>query len=266
MRKQHFKKTLSYSILVLAIILTHWFGWLKPLENMLIRIAEPVLARLYHSGRLAGSFYESQAERRKLNINLEDLADKNEQLILENARFKMVDEENAELRRFLDFSRNKEKKLVMANIIAGGEVNLVNGTIMIDKGSRNGISAGLAVADKNGQVIGKVVGLADETAKICLSNQEGCQFAAAILNQNRTIGLLKGSLGLSSQLDFIPQTENLEKGMIIITSGLEKNIARGQVLGQITEITKETNALWQSAKVEPLNSLTELSIVAVLLP
>lgn len=266
MLKKRYKKTAVSGVVIMLLIFFHSLGWINPLENIFIRAAKPSMSFFYSTGLKVRLFFEKQAERRDLNEVVKDLSMKTEMLTLENARLKMIDEENKTLRQYLKFTSGKTSRYVMANVIAGGEINLVNQTVTIDKGAKHGLVNGLAILNSQGQVVGKIIATNDETSDICLINQNECQFAASILNGNKTIGILRGDLGLVSKMDFIPQNENVKTGEIIVTSGLEKNIARGLVLGQITSVNKENNALWQTAKVESLANLHDIAIISVVLP
>ena len=60
-----------------------------------------------------------------------------------------------------------------------------------------------------------------------------------LLNQDRSIGIIEGGFGLTIRMTFIPQQEIVEIGNIIVTSGLEKNVPRGLVIGEVASVEKE---------------------------
>ena len=164
----------------------------------------------------------------------------------------------------------------MANIISRGELEGEpedSQSIVIDKGSRDGLFAGLAVVSSSslgdtgqGIIIGKVVNVKDNLAEIYLVTNKNYKLAAAILGESKTSGIVAGELGLTIKMEFIPQTENIKPGDLVATSGLEQNIPRGLVIGRVTKVIKENNEVWQSAIIEPQIDLDSLSIVAILLP
>ncbi|MBU0619941.1 rod shape-determining protein MreC, partial [Patescibacteria group bacterium] len=79
-----------------------------------------------------------------------------------------------------------------------------------------------------------------------------------------TMGIIEGEFGLTIKMDFIPQNKRINNEDIVITSGLEKNIPKGLVIGKITRINKNNNEVWQNAIIEPLADLDNLIIVSVL--
>ena len=166
---------------------------------------------------------------------------------------------------------------LMANVISRGDLASGNAAdsqiITIDKGAGDGIYPGLAAVSSTavgttsqGVIIGKVVGVKDQAAQIFLVTNKNSKLAASILGENKTSGVARGELGLTVRMDFIPQTENIKVGDIVATSGLEQNIKRGLVIGRVSEVKRENNEVWQSAGVEPMVNLDDLSIVAILLP
>jgi rod shape-determining protein MreC len=68
------------------------------------------------------------------------------------------------------------------------------------------------------------------------------------------------------KMSFIPQSAVIKPGDSVVTSGLEEAIPRGLVIGKVLEVKSESNAMWQTAVIEPLISPDDLIIVSVLLP
>jgi rod shape-determining protein MreC len=90
--------------------------------------------------------------------------------------------------------------------------------------------------------------------------------AAAVLNGNRTVGVTGGNLGLTINLDFVPQTANVKIDDIIVTSVLDQNIPSGLAIGRVISADKGTNEVWQRVVAEPIVDFDKLFIAAVILP
>ena len=101
---------------------------------------------------------------------------------------------------------------------------------------------------------------------VYLTNNSKCKLAATVLEQEGTGGVTEGDLGLTIKMGFIPQSKNIQKDNIVITSGLEYLIPRGLAVGRIIEVTKDNNELWQNAVIESMADNENLVIVSVLLP
>lgn len=266
MSKRKYKSFIYFGAVLVLLIFFGLVGLLRPLENVVAYVIEPVMSLVHHGSASVGRIYGEQTDRRDLNQVNAELESRLSATISENVRLKLLEEENKTLRQHLNFLSSKQKHYVMSNVIYGGDSNLVNQQLVIDRGTRDGVITGLAIVDGNGNVVGKTLSVNDSTASICLINNSSCQFASAVLNKNKTIGVTKGELGLTIKMDFIPQTEEINKNDLIFTSGLEKNIPRGLVIGQVSSVIKENNALWQNAKIESFSNFNELTVVSVILP
>jgi rod shape-determining protein MreC len=266
MIKKKYKPLLYFGIVFVLLVLFGSFGLFRSVQNIAAKALSPVLSPIYGFSLNISRIYSQQTDRRDLNQVVKELESSVSRLTAENLRLMLLEEENRSLRQHLTFLSSKQSHYVMSNIIYGGDPNLVNQQLVIDRGLRDGVMAGLMILDNNGQVVGKVLSVEDSTASICLVTNSSCQFAATVMNKNKTVGVTKGELGLTIKMDFIPQTEAINKGDQVFTSGLEKNIPRGYVIGRVAEVKKENNALWQTAKIESLSNLNELSTVSVILP
>jgi rod shape-determining protein MreC len=190
-------------------------------------------------------------------------------LIVANTNLKMVDEENNILREQLGFFAKNKYKHILSNVIFRGDIADISGqteTIIIDKGSRDGLSPGLPVLSSEGIIVGKIAAVKDNIAEVYLTNNPKCKLAATILSQTNTTGIAEGELGLTIKMNFIPQNINIAKNNTVITSGLEKFIPRGLVIGNVIDVYKENNELWQTATIEPLVNGDDLIIVSIIMP
>jgi rod shape-determining protein MreC len=157
----------------------------------------------------------------------------------------------------------------MGNIIsAGGQDGFLsrNQTVIIDKGSHDGLVFGLAVVSSQGMIVGKIAEVKDDISIVNLITNPACKLAATILNSEKTMGVAEGEFGLVVKMNFIPQNTNITQSEIVITSGLEQNIPRGLVVGKITQVLRISNELWQNATIEPLVNLDNLIVLSVIVP
>jgi len=260
-------RTVSYFFAaIILIILLHYFGALSPVERVLERVGNPFVSGFHAFGIRIRDFYDRQTSGVDLEKENQNFQSQIEQLTVEVARLRTLEEENKSLREQLDF-RNKEKRqLMLVNISSRALAGDANQTVTLDRGSADGLSAGLPVVSGAGLLIGKIVETKKHLSLACLVTSSRCQFAATVENQNKTIGLTKGELGLTIKMDFIPQTEVINQGELVMTSGLEQNVPRGLVLGKISQVQKLNKELWQTATIEPLVNLNDLVIASVLLP
>ncbi len=93
--------------------------------------------------------------------------------------------------------------------------------------------------------------------------------AADIISSEKSLGgisgLIQGEYGTSMKMRYVPWDKQIKAGDVVITSGLQEKIRRGLVIGEIAEISKKPNAVFQEVIVRPLKSFQDLRIVSVLI-
>jgi len=278
MLKLNAKKYLVLTAVMMLLIFLHYSKLSVPLENILNRSLKPILNGFYSLGASLSRTYRDQtAAKQDLAAQLKQVQEKIIQLTAENTKLKFLQDENAELRKHLNFLSQSNNRYLLAKVIYRGDLTLSGAedrqAVTIDKGAKDGLFDGLAVlsgaavgTSSKGVIIGKVAGVKDQLAQVYLLTNKNSKLAASILGESNTSGIAQGELGLTVKMNFIPQTENIEVGDIVATSGLEQNIPKGLVIGRVSEVKRENNEVWQSAAVEPMVNLEALSIVAILLP
>ncbi|NTW22002.1 rod shape-determining protein MreC [Candidatus Falkowbacteria bacterium] len=265
MKKVNWKRVGYFGAVIGLLIFLHYLKVLAPLESRLHSALNPVLGRFYAAGAKVRLLYNSQTDRRDLASAAEELTHRVNRLTEENARLKALENENETLREFLKFKNNNGRKTVLAAIIGKSDLDQANQTVMLDRGSKDGLALGLAVLNEDGHIFGKVIDTTENSAQVCLVTSSQCQFAVAIQNKSRTIGIAKGDLGLTVKMELIPQSEVIKNGNVVVTSGLERNIPGGIVVGSVSQVIKENNELWQDARIEPMIGIDDTMIVSVLL-
>ena len=264
------KKRIIILIAVIGLLVfLHLTRILWPVENALTKFLSPIMSDLYSFSTNIRSAYNKQSDKETLVNKIKQLEAQTNQLVVENVKLKVLEEENRILREYLKFFTEQDYHYVLSNVISRGEsIDPADREqiMIIDKGLSDGIIPGLPVLSSKGIIIGKVAQVEDNLSKIHLTVNDRCRLAATIQNQDNTIGITEGELGLTIMMKFIPQTEEVKSEDIVITSGLEKNIPRGLVIGKVSLVNKDSNELWQKATIEPLVDFDDLVIVSVLLP
>lgn len=262
------RKNLKWILVVVVIFLIHISGLSRPLENLISSWVSPV-ASYFHSSRsfMINDFDYDSAE--DLHEDLRRLRSQIAQRTIDEAKLHLLIEENIKLRQQLNFLETSEYSFLSANIISRQNIfeNISNvQDIILDKGASEGLSVGLGVVNEDGVIIGKIVDVKEHSSRACLTVAPGCRLAVGVLNEDRTVGLSEGELGLTIKINFIPQSENIELGDIIITSGLADNIPRGLVVGRVMDVNKQSNEIWQDVIIESLASWQSLTVVSIILP
>lgn len=269
MKKINFRFIFLFAAIFGLLVFLHSSGILGPVERAIQTGLNPVASRLHLFSKRLNIFYHNQTRKGDLSLKINELEGRVEELTVENASFKKMEEENVKLRQYLRFFNDKEDlQRVLANVIAreasAGEED--RGDFIINRGRADGLRAGLAVIDEKGALVGKIVAVEEKSARVTLVTNTNCKLAAAILNGNRTVGVTSGNLDLTINLDFVPQTADIKINDIVVTSVLDPGIPAGLAIGRVISVDKGTNEVWQRVSAEPIVDFDKLFIVAVILP
>lgn len=213
---------------------------------------------------------------------------------LANARFQLaeteaIEEENRELRRWLDFSRRHTYRLVMCRVVSRGGMGGWWQTIRIDKGRDHGIGENMAVITMDGLVgrtgagrfahSGPGLVVSAKTSDVLLITDPGFKVATHI-GKARHFGILSGSgpawtgkpeLALLSapapfDLDYMPSQAEIVAGDLVKTSGRGGIIPEGLIVGHVQSVALAPSGLYQRATVTPAANVRRLDYVFVVVP
>ena len=75
---------------------------------------------------------------------------------------------------------------------------------------------------------------------------------------------MKGEYGLGIVLDMVAQTDALNEGDTVVTSGLGNNFPKGLYIGKIQEIKSSDDKLFQEALIVPRVKYSKSEILFVI--
>lgn len=267
MRKK--KNLIIVVILFLFLAFLSNFSFADPLQASVVRALNPLFSSFFKIGSYIGGKFGDRTEKEQLLDRVAKLEELNIALTKDNADMKTAEDENVYLRQFLNYLPKNHEKFLLSDIISKDDITNLSKkseTVTINKGSRDGLIAGLPVVSSEGVIVGKVSEVRDSLSLVDLTNSSKCKLAATIFGQDKTSGITEGELGLTMRMDFIPQGRRLSVNDIAVTSGLESNIPRGLLIGRVLSINSDSNELWQKAVIEPIINSEDLVTVSVLMP
>lgn len=262
------KKSRLIKFYVLAVIILliffYYLGFLAKGEKYFLNFLSQIQNNTYSFlTKLNYSFINYQ-EAQYLKKENSELKRQYNELVYVNSQLSQLESENERLRNILNFHEEQEFNYLVAKVI-GRDFNRVN-TLIINKGKQGGLKEGYAVVVDQGIIIGKVIETKDNVAIILLLTDKLSQLAVSTISNNKTTGLAQGEFGLSIKVELIPQNIEIKEGDVIITSGLESNIPRGLVIGQVNRIISQENDLFKSVTIRPLVDYDEITILSIIIP
>jgi rod shape-determining protein MreC len=165
----------------------------------------------------------------------------------------------AQLRESLSSFR---QSLVVARVIGADAGNYFR-SLILDKGSLDGVGKDRAVCDRFGNLVGRTIEpISLSTAMVQLLTDEESG-VSVISVKDRIVGILSGTSGGLCTLKYITATEGGEEGEELVTTGFDKIYPAGLSVGRIVS-AKATASIFKEVRVQPHFSLSALEAVAVL--
>ncbi|MBM3137872.1 MAG: rod shape-determining protein MreC, partial [Chloroflexi bacterium] len=134
--------------------------------------------------------------------------------------------------------------------------------LIIDHGTDDGIQHGMPVVTEQG-LVGRIDAVTAGAARVQLITDPGSVVNVRLQNQNSE-GQIYGSVTGEVTLGMVAQNVNLSAGEILLTSGLGGNFPTDVFVGQVLEITRSDNQLFQSASVQPVVDFDTIRAVLVI--
>lgn len=254
----------SFLIVIGAIILFHYFGWLRPIERLIGSVVNPLSFTVYEWSIVDADGNVQLRDANQLYESYQQLQIRYQEAIVDKANLLRAEEENAILREQLNFSERTDFVLVGSRVI-GKNTDPLGSTLLINKGRNDGVEVGQPVIVGDGILVGLIHAVDDTGATVLLIDDSQSKIAATILGETRSIGLLEGGFGLSIRMSFIPQNEEIAVGDLIVTSGLTDGIPDGLVIGTVEAVEREAYQPFQTAVVAPAVDLNRIVLTSVIL-
>jgi len=172
-------------------------------------------------------------------------------------------DENVSLRALLAFKQKSDTSLISANVI-GADPDVSTVSLVIDRGSEDGVRLGDPVVSGEGVLVGKIVSVAAGRSTVLLCYDHRSRIAAMVQGHPESNGVASGERGLVIRMTLIPQNAPIEVGDVVVTTGLEPSLPRGLIIGSIDSVSRVPSEPFTSATVVPAADALHLTAVAVL--
>ncbi len=197
------------------------------------------------------------------------LRDENHRLEAENARLEEIKRENDLLTGLLQLRNGLEFQTAAAAVI-GRESSEFRRTIIIDKGTDDGIAIGDVVIASGGTLAGRVTDVGSEGATVMLLTDAESTVIGQLVSTAAT-GEVVGQLGGTLVMNQIDAGEQIGLGDEVVTAGIElasgirSPYPKGLLIGQVVDVKRDANDVVQTAFLQPTADLEKLEYVLVIL-
>lgn len=248
--------------LSLVLILLGRAGVISNLTSFINKSAEPIRVATI-------DFFSLKSLQNK---RIKSLLDENATLKKQVSEKQSLTAENKALKDQFAKGSSNSQSLLPAKVI--GAPGFIPGVslpeyLIIDKGEKDGVTAGAAVILEN-NLVGKVVGSFNNFSKVELITAKNSLFSAKVIveGMEEIAGIIKGKDTEEMVLENVLLTQSLKKDGLVLTKGDKDEKGMGYppdlVIGKIISIEKKESELFQKAEVKSLIDFANLTHVFVL--
>lgn len=190
-----------------------------------------------------------------------------QQLLEKNTDLQLLDQlkvENNRLRLLLSSPlRQDEYKKVVEVLTA--EMDAYRQQVVINQGQKDGAFVGQPVIDERG-VVGQVISVGDTTSRVLLLTDVTHGIPVQVLRND--VRAVANGTGHNTELilDNMPRGVDIEKGDVLVTSGLGGRFPEGYPVAIVENVQNDGSSHFARATARPLASLERLRYLLLLWP
>lgn len=271
MREEGMKKTgfLAGLLLLIALLLFFfstkvWFAKILGIFSKPLLPIEKVLLSTYQKGAGWTTYFATLKAKDQQIFQLQGRLN---QLALEQNQLSSCLEENEKIKKLLSSPLPAQWRFMEARVVGLTE------KMRIDRGQKDGVKEGMMVVSEN-ILVGKVIKVNENDALVQLLSDVSLKMPVLVKKPSpdktkavggiQARGLLLGQGGEKLLLDRVLQSEDIQKGDLVVTVG-EEGWLPDLLVGQIVDVAPKTAEVYQKARVSPLIDYQNLRIVFIII-
>ncbi len=154
-------------------------------------------------------------------------------------RFELLEQENAELRGLLGMAQRLQVKSIAAEILYDAPDPFAR-KVILDRGTQQGVEAGLAVVDPGG-VIGQVTRVHPVQSEVTLLTDRNQAIPVQVV-RNGLRGVLFGAGRGRLEMRFVLPDSDIEPGDRLVTSGLDGVFVPGLPVATVSAVDHDSDS------------------------
>ncbi len=239
----------------LLLILAENFGLISPVRGAIERVTNPLRTGVYRSWQNISGTLGLVGNLGKETKKIAELESQVRVFAVLKVKQQQLEEENKALRRQLEAPMPASMQFLPAKTLSKTRY------LILDRGEDDGIKVGMMVVSEN-ILVGKVNSVTPKTSQVLLPWDPDSKISSTTLN-TQTHGLATGEFGTSIFLDKVLQSDNLETGDLVVTTG-EDDYTRGLLIGKLGKIEKKEVEPFKNGEIIPILDYSQLVNVFVI--
>ena len=234
----------------------------NPLERSVMTVTAPLAGSTAALDRFVNglwSDYIDLLEVRRENIVLRKSVKRlNERVVANNEALVA----NARLKALLDLKGTLDAPSLAVSVI-GEDSSAWFKTLVVDRGSSDGLAEGMPVLAAGGAV-GRLVKVAPHSSRVLLLTDHASAIAA-LVQRSRARGVVRGMGSGRCTMEFTVKDEDVKVGDSVVSSGVGGVFPKGVPICEVTMVKKGEYGIFQTIEVRPMVDLGKLEEMLVLL-
>jgi rod shape-determining protein MreC len=189
---------------------------------------------------------------------LQQLAESQQKIIQQHE----LELENQRLRELLGFKRALPAPVIAAEII-GKDPSAWFKTVIIDKGSTDGLRRGLPAVSSLG-VVGQIIEVSAHQSRLMLIIDRNSG-ADALVQRTRARGIVKGTSQDDCYLDYVLHADDVGVGDLVVSSGFDGVYPKGLLIGTVTAVDFKGGDFFKDVQITPAVDFDKLEEVLIIL-
>jgi rod shape-determining protein MreC len=245
------------------------------LESGVNTVVSPVARFVNSVADTAGSYWSALTQIDRLRTQIEQLRQENLKLQEELDRMGAVSQLNDDWTQITTSAAGVAYQTTPVRVIVRDISGVSSRTLIVDKGSNDGLVQGQVVIDSGGALVGRVSSVDATVSKILLISDPSSTVVGKETKsgaKGTVRGLISGQLQMSG-VDVTPEVAKTLSGKSVFTAGESLPGANsndlspfppGLLIGKIVDVSSDPNAVVQSATITPSAHLTDATFLLVI--
>jgi rod shape-determining protein MreC len=229
---------------------------------------KPFQTAIGNVARDVSSIATTISEIDRLRQENAELRADNQRLEVENRTAAELRRENEQLTGLLQLRNGLEYQTMAVSVIAR-ESSEARRALTIDRGSDDGLAAGMVVISAGGALAGRIVDVGPTFAHVLLISDSTSTVIGQLLNSSKT-GKVIGQLGGALVMLDVDAAAEVTTGEEVFTAGIELEggirspYPKGLLIGRVVDVTRDPNEVVQTVFLEPASPLDRLEFLLVI--
>ena len=168
--------------------------------------------------------------------------------------------ETQRLQRLLGFRQSWPAEFLSARVVGKDATNWFK-TVLLDRGSPDGVRRNMAVVTADG-LVGRVVEVTPTISRVQLLT-DPVSSVGGLVQRTRVTGIVSGNLGAGARVRYLPLLADVVPGDEVVTSGMGGVFPKGIPVGRIIAVERKSGALFAEAVLTPSAELGRLEEVMI---